>query len=238
MANEKEKTFLTPKEVLAAIRIDFKQYDTQFSLFQELCPLITDNRKILVKDGRDFCVLISRGRKSKMRRINDSDLGPYLYNMLKTTSFSLPILAQICNRVFQTPAYPGKHEKGGYDGIWIETDMKRFICRQCGYCCQNLNYHNDCTQNDYERWQLLGRDDITERVKIIRTNDKPARYQIWIEPGTRQATPECPWLKKDPSYNLYHCAIQDIKPEFCRQYPLTRKHADMTGCKGSFKNRS
>lgn len=238
MVNEKEKIFLTPKEVLAAIRIDFKQYGTQFGLFQELCPLITDNRKILVKDGRDFSVLISRGRKSKMRRLNDSDLGPYLYNMLKTTSCLLPVLADICNRVFQTPAYPGKRAEDGHDGIWIETDMKRFICRQCGDCCRNLHYHNDCTQNDYRRWQLLDRNDIMERVMIIGCANKPDRYRIWIEPGTRQTTPECPWLQCDASNNLYKCTIQDIKPEFCRQYPLTRKHAEMTGCKGNFKDRS
>ncbi|OQY08333.1 MAG: hypothetical protein B6I22_00910 [Desulfobacteraceae bacterium 4572_123] len=42
----------------------------------------------------------------------------------------------------------------------------------------------------------------------------------------------CPFLKKIPSENRRLCAIHDIKPAICRQYPVSRKHALITGCPG------
>ncbi len=107
MMNENEKIFLTPKQVREAIRIDFKQYESQFDLFQELCPIITDNRNIVTKEGRNACVLITRGRKSKVRRMNDHDLGDYLFNILSEKTYPLSVIADICSKVFQTKTFVG-----------------------------------------------------------------------------------------------------------------------------------
>jgi Fe-S-cluster containining protein len=35
-----------------------------------------------------------------------------------------------------------------------------------------------------------------------------------------------------PDRNRYRCTIHDIRPTICRQYPGSRKHARMTGCRG------
>ena len=40
--DKKEKIFLTQNQAIEAIRIDFKQYGSQFDLFQKLCPIITE----------------------------------------------------------------------------------------------------------------------------------------------------------------------------------------------------
>jgi len=235
MTNNKETILLSQKEALAAIRLDFMQYGPQFALYQELCPIISENRIIVVREGRNDCVLITKGRKSKKRRMNQDDLGNYLYNTLQANSCSLSVLAEICSRVFQTPARIGKNAETGCSGIQIETDMTRFLCRQCGDCCRNLIYHNDCTEEDFRRWQVLERIDILKRVKVVQHDDGPATYRIWMNPDTGRLLRECPWLKKSKTKNRFECSIQEIKPEFCRVYPLTRKHAAMTGCKGKFK---
>ena len=232
--NENEKIFLTQKQVLDAIYIDFKQYDSQFDLFQELCPIITENREIVKKEGRNNCVLITRGRKSKVRRLTDQELGQYLFNKLKQSSYPLPVMAEICSKVFQTKTVVGQNDKNESKGLWIETEMKQFKCRQCGNCCRNLQYHNDCMEADYRRWEALGRKDILEKVMVIDSDSGTREYRIWKEPGTRRLYPECPWLIPSAPKGRYECQIQDVKPEFCRQYPLTRKHAAMTGCQGTF----
>jgi Fe-S-cluster containining protein len=42
----------------------------------------------------------------------------------------------------------------------------------------------------------------------------------------------CPLLRKLPNQEKYICRIHDLKPEHCRAYPRSRKHAQKTGCKG------
>ncbi len=233
---ENDKIFLTAKQVLDAIRMDFKQYDSQFDLFQELCPIITDNRSIVIKEGRDDCVLITRGRKSRQRHMNVHDLGCYLFNTLNEKAYPLSVLAKICSKVFQTRSVVGQNDEDGSKGIWIETEMAQFKCRQCGNCCRKLEYRNDCTEKDYRRWEALGRNDILEKVmKVIDSDRKTPEYRIWKEPGTSHFYPECPWLIAGISKNRFECSIQNFKPDYCRQYPLTRKHAAMTGCQGIFE---
>lgn len=232
---EKEKIFLSRHQVLEAIRADFNQYDSQFPLFQELCPIVTDNHSIVTREGRNDCVLISRGKKSKTRHLTDGELSRYLIDKIAENCFSLPKMAEICGKVFQTRSWTGRNAEGGNAGIWIETDMSGFTCRQCGNCCRNLNYHNDCTEDDFKLWEMLGRDDIMEKVMIIRCEESGiSQYKIWKKPGTTQLYPECPWLAPASGSDRYKCLIQDVKPEYCRQYPLTRKHAEMTGCRGIF----
>ncbi len=232
--DENEKIFLTRKQVLDAIRMDFVQYESQFDLYQELCPILTDSREFISQEGRNDCLLITRGKKSKTRRMNDQELGRYLLNTLKANSYPLSVLAEICSKVFRTTSWTGRHGKTGVNGIWIKTDMAFFKCRQCGNCCRNLNYQKDCTEKDYRRWKTLGREDILEKVMIIHHESIAPEYRIWIKLDSSQLYTECPWLVTASSKGRFECEIQDVKPEFCRQYPLTRKHADMTGCRGTF----
>ena len=99
----------------------------------------------------------------------------------------------------------------------------------------NLIYRNDCTKTDYLRWEALGRNDILGKVLIVQTPGQETVYKIWKEPGTSRFYSKCPWLASSGLKNRYQCLIQDVKPDYCRQYPLTRKHALMTGCMGKFK---
>jgi hypothetical protein len=231
---EKDRIFLTPGEVLRAVRIDFKQYGPQFHLFQELCPIVTEKRMIVAKNEKNECVLIKRGKKLKKILISEQDLGDFLFAILNENRYPLPVMAEICRRVFETRADPGTHPASGRDGIWIDTEMERFQCVQCGVCCRKLLYHNDCTQEDYRRWKALGRTDILDRVMLITSGGKITGYRIWVEPGTTRLYPQCPWMVEAGSKNRYKCRIQDVKPEICTHYPYTRKHAVMTGCKGKF----
>lgn len=229
-----EKIFLTQTQAIHAIRIDFHQYGSQFDLFQELFPIISDNKIIVTKEGSNNCVLITRGRKSKVRRMKTHDIGDYLLNILSEKSYPLSVIAVICSKVFRTKSWIAPNPVNEAEGIWLETEMAHFKCRQCGNCCRNLKYHNDCSEKDYKRWETLGRKDILEKVIVIESDNENLRYKIWIEPGSNRLYPKCPWLIPPDLKNRYACRIQDVKPEYCRQYPLTRKHAMMTGCMGSF----
>jgi Fe-S-cluster containining protein len=164
------------------------------------------------------------------------DIGDYLFTKLSEKSYPLSVIAVICSKVFRTKSWVGADIASDTDGIWLETEMADFKCRQCGNCCQNLKYHNACYEKDYKQWEALDRKDILEKVIIIRSKSQRPQYKIWKEPGTSRFYSKCPWLQPSSIKNRYECRIHDVKPEYCRQYPLTRKHAMMTGCKGIFKD--
>ena len=164
------------------------------------------------------------------------NFGQDLSQALRAKEYPLPILAEICARVFQTRAWAGNALEGTGQGIWIEHHMTGFVCRQCGACCADLGYENDCTQEDYLMWQGLGRQDILERVMKVEGTETPTQYRIWMDPASRELTPSCPWLFLTLGSTKAICLIQEVKPEVCRQYPFTRKHARHTGCNGSFSS--
>lgn len=236
--NDNDKIFLTYNQVLDAIRHDFNRYESQFELFQELCPVLTDNQNIVIRESRNDYVLITRGKKSKIRHLSDRELSRYLFAKLTAKNFPLAMMSEICARIFQTSAWPGQDTENRCDGIWIKTQMSNFKCRRCGNCCRNLKYHNDCTENDYTRWKKLARQDILDKVMVIAPSVAGIpRYKIWKKTGSGKLYEKCPWLVPAPVNGRYECSIQKIKPDYCRQYPLTRKHAVMTGCQGIFLNR-
>jgi Fe-S-cluster containining protein len=57
-------------------------------------------------------------------------------------------------------------------------------------------------------------------------------YDIWINPRTGDDVSRCSWLLKLPGKNKFICRIQYMKPEHCRNYPLSREHAENTSCPG------
>lgn len=234
MVNENGKTFLTEQEAKTAVEIDFQQYGPQPRLFRDLSPLILGSRAILLEQGKHAGVWIKKGRKNNLHHIHDNELGNHLCRTLQAKAYPLPILAEICTRTFQVRACPGPNPDDTKQGIWIESDMDNFHCSQCGDCCRNLAFHDDCTEHDYYRWQRLGLAHILARVRVLEACGKPTGYKIWVEPGTTHLSNVCPWLKEIPGENRWTCLIQDVKPEICTQYPFTRKHALMTGCRGKF----
>jgi Fe-S-cluster containining protein len=110
---------------------------------------------------------------------------------------------------------------------------KGFKCIQCGHCCMNLYdaFSTCATEGDIAMWQNEGRDDILEWVAPIQLGNQFV-YDIWISPVTGEDVQRCPWLSKLRNHDKYICRIHDLKPEHCRNYPRSRKHAKETGCKG------
>ncbi len=235
MEDSNGKIFLTEQEAKRAIGIDFQQYGTQPRLFRELSPLVLGQAVIQLNSTRQDDIWIKQKRNNHLRRISDDALGELLWQALTANSYPLTLLARICALTFQVKTHTGVKPGTTTRGIWIDSDMDKFRCAQCGHCCQNLARENECTHEDYRRWQSPGLEHILERVWVQDHGPQGMKYIIWVKPGTHEVSPVCPWLVPSPEKGRFMCAIQNVKPETCRQYPLTRKHARMTGCRGSFK---
>ncbi len=234
----KEQIFLSMKEAISAIRFDFCQYPSQIPLFVDLCPLILGPEIKIVNNSKYDGLWISvpgRRHNARMRNITARDLGHLLIKTLEKSPPTPGVMADICQRIFLISAKPAGNGTGSKAGIRIHADMGGFECRQCGRCCRELDYRHELERADFKRWEKLGRDDILERVATVTRAGRIVSYAIWIEPGTRRFTENCPWLT--PAYlknksTRWVCRIHDVKPDICRQYPGTRKHARMTGCTG------
>ena len=111
---------------------------------------------------------------------------------------------------------------------------KGFKCKQCGNCCLKLRDAVEicATDKDMRMWEREGREDILEWVDPIPIGESKFVYDIWISPVTGEDVQRCPWLRKLRGKDKYFCRIHDVKPEHCRKYPKSRKHAGQTGCKG------
>lgn len=229
--NTRDRIFLSRTEVSAAIWADFHQYAPQKRLFLEIFPLIFGERAVISGTPRDNDVwMAERGRK--MVRVSPRDLGRRLCRELEQTEPSLEILAAVCQRVFRAVARPGEADRSKEHGIWLFTGMEAFTCRQCGHCCRNLDYADQLTEADYDHWRALGRADILEKVQRFKSRDNPVAYRMWTRAAAGKSGNPCPWLHKIPTQNRWECRIHDVRPEICRQYPGSRKHAEMTGCPG------
>lgn len=230
--SDKESIFLTFDEAVRAICIDFRQYPPQTMLFAGILPLISDNKNHLKREPGKNGAWINRPGQHNMHWLDGPKLTAYLCDAISNTHWDDRLLADVCSRVFQTRALPTIHPDTGNKGVLIETNMENFSCRQCGNCCRSLDYHNELTETDISRWKTLGRHDILNWVEVINHNGADEQYRIWVSPKTHRLTETCPFLKKEPTSNRWQCLIHDVKPGICRQYPISRKHALMTGCLG------
>ena len=104
--------------------------------------------------------------------------------------------------------------------------MKKFNCKQCGHCCIDITgaYCTCVCEEDRERWE-----EEEERWDIL---DYIIAGDLWINPRTGEDISRCPWIRKLPNKDKYICRIHDTKPKHCRDYPLSKKHALRTGCRG------
>ena len=111
---------------------------------------------------------------------------------------------------------------------------KNFACLQCGHCCLNLEdaYSGTVEEEDILLWEKHDRWDIIEWVETYEDSRGRLINDIWFNPRTREEVRRCPWLRKLPGKDKYICRIQDLKPKHCREYPVSKKHAQLTGCKG------
>lgn len=234
---KREGVLLSLEQAVEAVCRDFRQYDPQILLFCSSIRLITAGTTHIRRDRKGEGLWISSKGRRAMRRLDGYELAEYLCDTLTRTPPDLDLLSELCRRTFQTRAFPEVDPVTGREGIFVETGMEDFRCRQCGRCCRSLDYHDQVTAEDVEGWRKLGRTDILERVAVFEGRGRETAYRIWIEPGTLTISESCPFLEKVPRKDLWVCRIHDVKPAICRQYPASRKHAVMTGCPGFEKDR-
>ncbi len=229
---EKETIFLTVQDAIKAILRDFRQYDPQLILFSSITPLITKGRVHLKREPGKKGMWISRFKKPAMKWMSGQELVQYMCDLITHADWDMELLAGVCSRVFQTHATPETDEKTGSSGIRLLTNMESFNCCQCGCCCRFLEYRNEVTAEDVARWKTLGREDILEWVEEIRHDKQGVSFRAWVTPRTREAVDVCPFLQEVSEKGRWRCRIHDARPGFCRQFPFSRKHALMSGCRG------
>ncbi len=229
---KRETVFLTCREAIDSVLNDFRRYDPQIMLFCEVIRLVSGGKIITKRDGRQGCVWVGLPGKRNMRRFNGPEMLEYVCRVVSDAEPDGEILAALCTMVFHTRAYTEVDPEDGRKGISVETGMEDFSCRQCGECCRSLDYHKDITREDISYWKSLGREDILKWVGAFEMDNGEKVYSIWTVPGTMKFAEVCPFLKEVSSENRSVCLIHDVKPAICRQYPLSKKHAVMTGCRG------
>ena len=138
-------------------------------------------------------------------------------------------IAEVYSAIQWVRADVAKDPGGGEIGLLIETEMEKFRCVQCGHYCLALSDASQTSvpDSDVLRWERENRYDILEWVDTFAgLND------IWISRKTGDPVNRCPWLRKLPRKNKYICRIHDTKPQHCRNFPKSNRHAIESGCKG------
>ncbi|MCG6879945.1 MAG: YkgJ family cysteine cluster protein [Deltaproteobacteria bacterium] len=229
---ETASIFLTTHEAIQAIVADFRQYDPQIILFSNILPLMTDGRIHLKRESGRNGAWINRQGKPAMKWLNGPELVAYMCDAITQTRWHPQLLATVCARVFQTRASPETDTETENLGVCLETNMENFNCRQCGSCCRFLEYRNEVTPDDVAQWRAAGRKDILKWVDEIRLKNHTLSFRTWVNPITGEQTQGCPFLREGSQSGRWICRIHDVKPAICRQFPLSRKHAVMSGCRG------
>ncbi len=228
----KKTILLSREQALESICFDFRQYGVQVMLFCEILRLISRGMIAVKKASGKEGIWISTPARRHMQWFDGNELIEYMCKTITSAALDPETLAAVCARVFQTRAIPETDPHTGETGVRIDTGMESFRCRQCGQCCKFLDYHNEVSTEDIRRWEKRGRFDILKWVGRMRNADGKDIFQIWVIPGTRQLAEVCPFLHKMPTENRSICRIHDEKPFICRNYPVSCKHARMTGCPG------
>jgi Fe-S-cluster containining protein len=145
------------------------------------------------------------------------------------SSKSAETISRVYSEIEWVKASVAKHPKTSAIGLLIETEMEKFKCVQCGHCCLDLSdaYQTSVPESDIKRWRREQRFDILEWVGPFEGMD-----EIWISPKTGEFVNRCPWLRKLPKKSEYICRIHETKPEKCRNFPNSKRHALDNGCKG------
>ncbi len=235
---EQEHLFLTMSQAATAICLDFRGYGPQTMLFCEVLRALCDPSLNYKREPGREGLWVSDADHGKMHWLDGADLVAYMCARITEADLDHEALAAVCRMVFQAPCQAARHPDTGRWGVRVQTDMAAFHCRQCGQCCRQLNYRDGMTKEDVARLKQLGRDDVLEWVRPSRTVEGHRVYRIWVIPGTNQFTRTCPFLKRGASRDRWICSIHDAKPDICKNYPVSRKHALMTGCPGFDISRS
>jgi len=156
-----------------------------------------------------------------------TDLVDFFLDLLSLKSAET--VSEVYSEIEWVKASVAKHPKTGVTGLLVETEMEKFKCVRCDHCCLDLSdaYQTSVPETDIKRWRREQRFDILEWVGPFEGMD-----EIWISPKTGEYVNRCPWLRKLPKQNKYICRIHETKPEKCRNFPKSKRHALDNGCKG------
>jgi len=228
---EKQIKFLTIREAIRDIIDSLLRPDCVEEIAQ-IYSFLEDGRAMVSKGVNPLAENKVHGIIYKPKESDDEEF--YRWSefedlLTKALEDKLPEnIALVYTKVFWVNSYAGIDSEGSELGIWVETEMEKFSCKQCGHCCLNLSdaYCNSVLDEDVNRWKLEDRYDILKFVaQSSFFND------IWIDQETGEELGKCPWLKRLPN-NKYVCRIHHTKPTHCRNYPHSKRHALTTGCKG------
>lgn len=220
------RIFLTTDQALTAVQNDLERYPAQLTLMETLLPLAFGPHAYLIRKAGDTAVWIKTGAGQRPQSVGVDQLGAVIVERLRRKRLTPEQLAAVCTRVFQAAVTIDAR------GFWVDTGMNDFTCQRCGRCCRTLDYRDGCSVADYRRWQALGREDILRWVGVVRREGRIVACRIWMEPGTNRYAGVCPWLRQTADGRRHSCTIHVVRPTICREYPGTRKHARMTGCRG------
>lgn len=224
---------LTIDQAVDAICLDFRGYDPQPMLFCEVLRTVHGGRLIYKRESGQAGLWISGGHHGKMQWLEGKVLIDYMCDTVTDADLAAADLAVLCGKVFQAPCRAVPDPKTGRTGIEVRPDMTGFSCKQCGRCCSRLDYHSGVTSEDVARLGALGRTDVLKWIGRGKDSSGRMVYRMWVAPETRRpVSGPCPFLKQGDTNEHHICTIHDVKPTVCRNYPLSRKHAVMTGCPG------
>jgi len=239
---EKALKFLTSEDAINKVFIELavnpdKWYD--LALFAKVYGYLTKGQakpetKHFNKSGREESgIWFKAGGVKKEKFIRAFDFKELAIDLIPKVVSRTHEIARVYEWTKWVKVSPGKGADGE-DGIWVETEMEKFHCIQCGNCCRNLSdaYVTSVDKDEIIRWRTEKRWDILRWVSIFESGGETVFGDLWISPNTGDELTRCPWLRKLPRQDKYKCRIQDTKPAHCRNYPKSKKHALTTGCKG------
>ena len=127
------------------------------------------------------------------------------------------------------------------------TGMVEFQCLRCGHCCLEAGPVLNIEQKDVDRWIREGRQDILDKLWLMRYECRHCRIEFaahfgnqcpsckrvsrtgiyyWLDEkyasnflAQTLGNPRCPFLRKIPRKKEYVCRIQETKPDDCREFP-------------------
>ena len=116
------------------------------------------------------------------------------------------------------------------------SKLDNFNCTGCGKCCTYGPYMKTLSadEEDIQRWEDADRYDILDTAHIFDWgDDKPRLADLWMDPetGDESTSDVCPWVKKVGADN-WHCTIHEVRPNVCRNYPISKKQRDEFECPG------
>jgi Fe-S-cluster containining protein len=230
----KQRKFISISEAILEIKSTLLM-QSELNKREELAPLLSKLENLQIRKGTikvhplDF---VSRAGlwiiyEGSEKFYYGTDLVEFFLDLLG--SKPAEIVSEVYSEIECVKASVSRHLKTSIAGLLVETEMEKFRCVQCGHCCLDLSgaYQTSVPDSDLTRWESEQRFDILEWVVSF-----GGMNEIWISPKTGEYVNRCPWLRKLPKQSKYICRIHETKPEHCRNYPKSKRHALDTGCKG------